>query len=84
MLRSEPSGIFKNFLDLEAVEEDAINVKKGVIGLGAQNMDIVMYEDTNFEALTALFRELTRRVANAGEIGRETTFIFVYYSGHGV
>ena len=72
------------FADLPAVDNDAVNVKKGVIGLGAKAMDIYIIEDTNFQSLKELFDDLTERVANGWSRGQETTFVFVYYTGHGV
>ena len=59
-------------------------MKKGVIGLGAKAMDIVIIEDIDFQTLKDLFDDLTERVANGWSRGQETTFIFVYYTGHGV
>ena len=59
-------------------------MRKGFIGLGAKPMDIIVYEDTDFNALVGLFRELTLRVSQNWDRGRETTLVFVYYAGHGV
>ena len=39
---------FEKFADLEAVDDDAINVRNGVFGLGARQMDIITFEDANF------------------------------------
>ena len=39
---------FESFADLEHVDQDAINVKKGVIGLGARKMDIIEVENADF------------------------------------
>jgi len=54
------------------------------MGLGAKPMDIVVYEDEDFDALYDLFRDLAERVSQNWDRGRETTFVFVYYAGHGV
>ena len=81
-LRTKPG--FDGFADLPAVDDDAVNVKKGVKGLGARVKDINVYEDTDFDELYELFKDITREVETNWERGRETTFIFVYYAGHGV
>jgi len=52
--------------------------------LGAKAVDIIIIEDTDFQTLKDLFDDLTERVANGWSRGQETTFIFVYYTGHGV
>jgi len=47
-------------------------------------MDIVVYEDTDFNSLVDLFRDLTTVVSNNWDRLREITFVFVYYAGHGI
>ena len=46
------------FADLDAVDDDARNVRNGVFGLGAKRLDIQEIEDANFEDFSALIKEL--------------------------
>ena len=40
---------YQNFQDIDQVEQDAINVRKGIMGLGARRMDIIEIEDASFK-----------------------------------
>ena len=46
------------FGDLEAVDDDARNVRNGVFGLGAKSLDIKEIEDANFEDFSSLIKDL--------------------------
>jgi len=70
--------------DLDAVDDDAINVKAGITGLGARRKDIVEYKECTFKELVQLFRDLTTDINNNWARGRQKTFVFIYYAGHGV
>ena len=81
MLRTVPG--YEGAADLNAVKEDAKNVTLGILGLGARRVDIVNYKDCTFAQLEQLFKDLGREIRKNWERGRERTFIFIYYAGHG-
>ena len=49
---------FENFDDIPEVDEDAINVKNGLKGLGARLMDIRVVHDASRADFSELFRDL--------------------------
>ena len=53
---------FEKFADLEAVDDDAINVRNGVFGLGARQMDIITFEDANFVTQKQMIRDLRKEI----------------------
>jgi len=61
-----------------------INVKAGIMNLGAQAQDIIEIHDADFPKLSQLFRLLNTEVTARWENERALTLIFVYYAGHGV
>ena len=75
---------FEGFADLPAVDSDAINVKNGFKGLGAKPTNITVFEDTNFDDLLSLFKDLRQQAETNWTSNCEHTFIFIYYAGHGV
>ena len=68
--------------DLDAVEDDARNVREGILGLGARAIDIIELKDVKFVDLTELFQDLLILVINNWK-RKERTNIFIYYAGHG-
>jgi hypothetical protein len=50
---------FAGFADIEWVDDDALNVKKGFLGLGARMKDIHVYEDCDFNNLKELFEDIS-------------------------
>ena len=40
---------YQGFQDIDQVEQDAINVRNGIMGLGARRLDIVEIEDASFK-----------------------------------
>ena len=68
--------------DLNAVKDDATNVRVGILGLGARELDIREYKDCSFAQLGQLFKDLTNEINTNWRRGRKT-FIFIYYAGHG-
>ena len=44
----ETEGYY-GFQDIDQVEEDAVNIRNGIMGLGARRMDIVEIEDASFK-----------------------------------
>lgn len=75
---------YEGFSDINEVIEDAINVRKGVMGLGARPIDIIEIEDCDFKSFEQLFRNLTSEICNNWDRGRDFTLIFFYYAGHGL
>ena len=75
---------FEKFADLEQVDQDAINVKRGVIGLGARKTDITEVENADFQELYSLMQELRDEIRENWRNGEKKTLIFVYFAGHGV
>lgn len=75
---------YGSFADIPHVDADAANVKRGVLGLGARQSDIIEMEDADFASLKALRRELADIVSENWRNGEKKTLIFVYYAGHGV
>ena len=53
---------FTGFADIPEVEEDAINVKKGFAGLGANNLEIRLFHDASRDDFTGLFRGLNNEL----------------------
>ena len=49
---------FAKFADLEAVDDDARNVRNGVFGLGAKTLDIKEIEDANFTDFSSIIKDL--------------------------
>ena len=81
MLRTVPG--YEGAADLNAVKEDAKNVTVGILGLGARRVDITKFKDCTFAELDNLLKDLAREIRKNWERGRERTFIFIYYAGHG-
>ena len=46
---------FKGFEDIPEVDDDAVNVKKGLVGLGANIFDIRDISDASFSIFSQLF-----------------------------
>ena len=59
-------------------------MKRGIAELGAREMDIIELVDGDFNAFQNIFKELMRTIVANWEGGRQKTFIFVYYAGHGI
>ena len=49
---------YHNFQDIDQVEQDAINVRNGIMGLGARRMDILEIEDADFKAFSETIGDL--------------------------
>ena len=75
---------FRKFADIPNVDDDATNVKNGLIELGARRSDIIEVENADFKAFKALIREMRDEISENWRNGEKKTLIFVYYAGHGV
>ena len=72
-----------DFADLPGVIDDAVNAKKGMVGLGASIFDIRDYEDVNYKTFVHLFEALNVELYKNNSVG-EKTLLFIYYAGHGI
>ena len=53
---------YEKFQDIDQVDNDARNVKNGIIGLGARQMDIQVIEDADFKTFQNLIRDLRQTI----------------------
>ena len=74
----------KGWCDIPQVDEDAINVLKGIKQLGARDEDIDVLADQSVAALIKYFNKVRKDVITAWNAEGKRTLIFIYYSGHGV
>ena len=54
------------------------------MGLGARRMDIMEIEDADFKAFSETIKDLRQTINDNWNRGRQKTFIFLYYAGHGI
>ena len=47
-------------------------------------MDIIEIEDANFKDLSQTISDLRHTIVDNWNRGRQKTFVFVYYAGHGI
>ena len=74
----------KGWRDIPQVENDKINVLKGIKGLGARQEDIDVLEDQKVNALIKYFNQVRSNAITAWNVERKRTLIFIYYAGHGL
>ena len=74
--------LFKGFADIPEVNSDCINVKNGLMALGAREADIITVRDTDKLKMSHLFADLREDVSR-NMVHDMKTFIFLYYAGHG-
>ena len=79
-LRKIPN--YSGYQDIPAVNEDMVNIRNGLIGLGARETDIITLTDVTFKRLSNVMKELVSDVYRNNSMGIKT-FIFYYYAGHG-
>jgi len=72
------------FADLPDVDTDAVNIKRGIKGLGARDEDIVMYANVQKSEMMNMFKDLNSEVYQRHKTTGENTLVFVYYAGHGI
>ena len=82
-LRRDFEG-YEGFQDINQVEDDARNVRAGIMGLGARLMDITEIADANFKTFSQTIKDLRHTIADNWIHGRQKTFVFIYYAGHGI
>ena len=75
---------YENFANIDQVDNDARNVKNGIIGLGARQLDIQVIEDADFKTFSSLMTDLRQTINDNWARGQQRTLIFIYYAGHGV
>ena len=75
---------FGKFADLQHVDEDAFNVKRGVEGLGARTSDIIIDENIDFNKFKEIIHDMRNEISDNWRNGEKKTLIFIYYAGHGV
>ena len=54
---------FRNFADIPEVNSDCINVKNGLMALGAREADIITVRDTDKRRMSKLFGDLREDVS---------------------
>ena len=69
-LRRDHEG-YGGFQDIDQVEDDARNVRKGIMGLGARRMDIVEIEDSDFKAFSQTISDLRHTIVDNWNRGRQ-------------
>ena len=75
---------YHGFQDIDQVEDDAMNFKNGIMGLGARRLDILEIEDADFATFTQTISDLRFMITDNWNRGNKRTLIFVYYAGHGI
>ena len=75
--------LFSNIQDIEFVEADAVNIRKGIKELGAHDDDIVEFRDANYDELTKFFTKLNSELTLRWMNEEQNTLVFIYYAGHG-
>ena len=75
---------YEKIQDIKEVEDDAKNVRKGIIGLGARSEDITEFEDASYKNFSDQIKKLRNTIYNNWTNGRQKTFVFFYYAGHGI
>ena len=74
----------KGWINLPQVDQDEVNVRKGIKGLGAREEDIVVLTDQSFAELRAFFKQLREQVKKAWYGTGKRTLVFIFYGGHGM
>ena len=74
----------KGWANIPQVDQDGINVLKGIKELGAREEDIDVLEDKKFAELVKYFNQVRKDAITAWNVAEKRTMVFVYYSGHGV
>ena len=62
-LRSSMEG-YHGFQDIDQVENDARNVRNGIIGLGARRMDIIEIGDASFKDFQDTFSDIRHTIVD--------------------
>ena len=72
------------FSDLPDVETDAMNIKRGVLSLGAREEDIIMLKNVQRTEMMKKLQQINRECIAQFQMDGTNTLIFIYYAGHGI